>query len=108
MKRRDILFAALLALLPAPAIASGPGRVPMPRMFALVYTKGSKTVRRLIDTSMDADDSHLGRAWSVLAEDEVMELFPQHAFDPQVSGLGPMPLRLPRFVAPFIGTGVIV
>lgn len=108
MKRRDLLFAALFALLPIPAIGVSAGRVPMPRMFALVYTKGSKTARRLIDTSMDVDDSHLGRAWSVLADDEVMELFPQHAFEPKMSGLGPVPLRLPRYVAPFIGTGVIV
>jgi hypothetical protein len=99
MKRRNFLFAALLTVaLPAAVIGVQQLAAPMPRMLALVYEKRSKKIRRLIDTSMDPHDGAIMGSRMYLAADEVMELFPQHQF----------PVRLPEFVAPYIGRGVIV
>ena len=68
------------------------------RRFAIVYETKTKKIRRLIDTHDDPDDSHLSQARKFLAADETMETFPMNDF----------PVRLPRFVAPYIGKGTIV
>lgn len=107
MKRRDFLFASMLTLLlPVPFLGTDAGRVPMPRMFALVYVKKTREVRRLVDTSDEPDDSHLLNVRKYLAADEVMELFPQHAFAP--AKFGEKTIRWPRFVSPFIGRGTLI
>lgn len=68
------------------------------KMFAIVYERETKEIRRLIDTAEDPDDSHLLYARLVLAPDEVMEAFQVRDF----------PRRLPRYLAPHIGRGVIL
>lgn len=68
------------------------------RAFAIVYDSATKEVRRLIDTSADQTDSHLELIKKYLAPDETMEVFRQADF----------PVRVPRYVAPFIGQGVVI
>ena len=70
----------------------------MTRAFAIVYETGTQEIRRLINTSDDADDSHLEKIKHFLAPDETMEVFRQEDF----------PQKWPRFVKPFIGLGIVV
>lgn len=107
MKRRSFIFAALLTVaVPAPFIGSQRLRAPLPSMFALIYVKKTREVRRLHDPSADMDSGYLARVHDNMAPDEVMELFPQHAFKP--SEFGGTMVRWPHNIAPFIGTGVRV
>lgn len=73
-----------------------------PKLFAIVYVKGTKELRRIYDTFDDETDAHIYLARRVLADDEIMEGFPTDLIKDYRG------LLMPDQVISLIGKGVIL